>query len=232
MTAPVAERGGRRGMPDGSAGRLPAPTRGRRPALAGLAVLLIVGGALTSGLIALRSGEKVEYVAIRQTVEVGARIEASDLGVADLAGSGVEGIPASERRRLVGMYATRRLSKNTLAVRSDFSAKQQVPAGAAVVGVVLTAEQRPAKPLAVNDVVAVYVVPRTEDAEGEASLVVRAATVIETAETRAAGGAGLAVSLLVPDAKVAEVTLNAALRKIAVVKLPAGTTPDVAPGDG
>lgn len=174
----------------------------------------------------------MEYVAIRQTVEVGEKIEASDLGVADLAGSGVEGIPASERQRLVGTYATRRLSKNTLAVLSDFSAKQQVPAGAAVVGVVLTAEQRPAKPLAVGDVVAIYVVPRTEDAEGEASLVVRAATVIETAETRASGGAGLAVSLLVPDAKVAEVTLNAALRKIAVVKLPAGTRPDVAPGDG
>ena len=38
----------------GPANRLPAPPRQRRPALAAIAVLLIVGGALLAGLLAIR----------------------------------------------------------------------------------------------------------------------------------------------------------------------------------
>jgi hypothetical protein len=227
MTTPVVDRGGRRAYPDGSAGRLPAPTRHRRPALAALAVLLIVGGALVSGLIALRSGERTDYVVLRRTVDVGQRIDRGDLGVARIAGEGARAIPAADLPRLVGQFATTRVYEGTLATHEMFSAKQQVPAGSAVVGAVLSAEQRPARALQVGDIVAVYVVPRLDDAGGEAILIVRAAAVVEVVETRAAGGSGLAVSLLVDDDHAADVTLNAALHKIAVAKLPPDTNPEV-----
>lgn len=219
MTAPTAAR-------PSTPTRLPAPVRDRRPALAGLAVLLIVGGALTSALVAFRSGQRSDFVVIRNVVEPGERVEADDLGTARIAGTGANAISADARRNLVGSYATTRLYPGTLATRAMFAAQEQIPSGAVLVGAVLAPEQRPAGGLRPGDVVDVYVVPRREEAGGDPVLLVHAALVQEVVASRGAGDT-LAVSLLVPAAKAGEVTGAAAAGRIAIVKLPSAAVPVV-----
>jgi hypothetical protein len=57
--------------------RLPSAPRERKPALAVLAVLLIVGGALAAGLLVVRSGQRVGAIEVTQTVVEGEHIPLS-----------------------------------------------------------------------------------------------------------------------------------------------------------
>lgn len=236
MTAPAVEqrrrgRGGARPA-DAAPSRLPAPTRDRRPALAALAVLLIVGGALASGLVALRSGQRVDYLVAAREIAPGAQVAAADLRVARIAGTGASAIPASRRGEVVGTYATTRIPANALLTGAMVSREQRVPSGAAVVGVVLSATQQPAAPLREGDVVRVFTVPREEEGGGAATVLVDAAEVVEVGGDTRGEQSGTAVSLLVREGVAQEVTLQAALRKISVVRLAPGVEPAVSSNGG
>jgi SAF domain len=208
--------------------RLPGPVRERRPALAALAVLLILGGALASGLIALRSGERSDYLVLRDDVAPGERITASDLGVARIAGTGASAIAASRRDQVVGEYARARLFDGTLLTPDMLSSGSLVPAGAAVVGLVLSPERRPAGGLDRGDIVSIYTVPRPDDGAGEAAQLLSAVQVVEVDDLRTDGGSSLAVSVLVPMGDAEELTLQSSLNQLAVAKLSPGTRPLVA----
>ena len=52
-------------------GRLPVPSRDRRPALAALAILLVLAGALGSALVAYRSGSRVDVLVARHDIGPG-----------------------------------------------------------------------------------------------------------------------------------------------------------------
>ena len=194
-------------------------------------MLLILGGALASGLIALRSGERSDYLVLRADVEAGARIAAADLGVARIAGTGASAIPAGRRAQIVGQYARTALFSGTLLTAQMLSAKEAVPANAAVVGTVLTPERRPAAPLRPGDVVAVFTVPRPDEPVGESSELLSAVEVVDVAEVSTGGGAAVAVSLLVPHADAREVALRSALGQLAVARLAPGTAPLVSVAD-
>lgn len=56
---------------------MPSAPRERKPALAVLAVLLIVGGALVAGLLVVRSGQRVGAIEVTQTISEGEQIPAS-----------------------------------------------------------------------------------------------------------------------------------------------------------
>lgn len=211
--------------------RLPVPVRERRPALAALAVLLILVGALASGLIALRSGERSDYLVLRADVEAGARIDAEDLGVARIAGTGASAIPAAQREQVVGQYARTALFSGTLLTADMLAPQETVPAGAAVVGTVLTPERRPAAPLRPGDVVAVFTVPRPDEPVGQASQLLSAVEVVDVDEVNTGGGAAVAVSLLVPQSDAQEVALRSALGQLAVAQLAPGTEPLVSAAD-
>jgi SAF domain len=208
--------------------RLPGPVRERRPALAALAVLLILGGALGSGLIALRSGERSDYLVLRSDVAPGQRISASDLGIARIAGTGASAIAVGHRVQVVGQYARTRLFSGTLLTPDMLSSGSLVPAGSAVVGLVLSADRRPAGGLDRGDIVSVYTVPRADDSGGEGAQLLTAVQVVEVDDVRTDGGSSLAVSVLVPMASAQELTVMASLNQLAVAKLSPGTTPLVA----
>lgn len=232
MSAPtVDERAGRRRATAPVPGdRLPAPVRERRPALAALAVLLIVGGALASGLVVLRSGHRSDYVVFVRTVQNGDQIRASDLGLTRLAGdSHTNGIAGARRGRLVGQYATTRIYAKTLANYSMFSVAPTVPRDTAVVGAVLAPAQRPADPPTQGDVVAIYDVPKADSGSG-ATRLVNAALI--TAVAAAGGTDGLPVSLRVPTADAAAVATAAAQGELTIVELPPGTPPSTTAGSG
>jgi hypothetical protein len=226
-TPTISSRAGRREAAQ-QPSRLPGPVRERRPALAALAVLLILGGALASGLIALRSGERSDYLVLRADVAPGERISASDLGVARIAGTGASAIAASRRDQVIGQFARARLFGGTLITPDMLSSGSLVPPGAAVVGLVLSPDRRPAGGLDRGDIVSVYTVPKADDGGGEATQLLTAVEVVEVDDIRTEGGSSLAVSVLVPLHDAQELTLRSSLDQLAVAKLSPGTSPLVA----
>ena len=129
-TAPAAQR------------QLPGRVRERRPALAALGILLVVGGALGSALVVHRSGDRVDVLIARHDSQPGEKITSDDLGIARIATDGAAVVPAGARANFVGTYATTRIPADTLLNRTMFLANGSVPEGAAVVGVFMKGDSR------------------------------------------------------------------------------------------
>jgi hypothetical protein len=111
-----------------TASRLPS-TRESRPALIGLALVLIVGGALASAYLAIQAGDRAYFVRVDQDVAQGARITDDDLGRVSLPEGFVGGIPAGDADTVVGQSATTRLLAGTILVPSMVSAEAGVAEG-------------------------------------------------------------------------------------------------------
>lgn len=107
------------------ASRLPS-TRESRPALIGLAVLLIVGGALASAFLAIQSGNRATFVKVNREVVQGARISEGDLGTVSLPEDYDNAIPSTQADSLVGQSATTRLLPGMVLMRSMVSKKAGV----------------------------------------------------------------------------------------------------------
>jgi hypothetical protein len=84
-----------------AADRVPVPTRQRRPGLAALAIVLILGGAALSGYLAITSGNKTSVIALARDVEDGNLITAADLTTISVSAPGVNTVPASELDNVV-----------------------------------------------------------------------------------------------------------------------------------
>ena len=80
---------GRSGLGASGGQRLPVSPRERRPALAALAVLLILGGALTSAYLVMASGERVSAIRIAQPVAAGQQIPMSALEEVQVGDTGI-----------------------------------------------------------------------------------------------------------------------------------------------
>jgi hypothetical protein len=207
------------GSSTGSADRLPAPVKERRPALAALAVIMIVGGALASGMLVLRSGERDDYLVVRSTINPGRKIVDTDLGVAQIAGTGAHAVAAARRSDIVGRYATTRIFPGTLITYEMVTKDNEIPDGWAVVGAVLSTNQRPAAPLRPGDLVRVLSVPRADGTDdGQATILLNSAEVRAVEETPTNGA--IAVSLLVPVDRVQPVAAAAAQGTVALALLP------------
>ena len=206
-------------------GRLPGPARDRRPALAALALLLVLGGALASALIAYRSGDRVDVLVARQDIELGQQVREADFGIARVAADGAQTITAEAAVNFEGASATTRIPAGTLLNRSMFLANSIVPDGAVVVGVVLTTSQRPAADLRSGDVVRVFAVPREAGDNPVGTVLVPAVRVAE--RVPAGQGDVLRLSLLVPEESASAIVAAAATNSIAVTRLAANTRPVV-----
>jgi len=107
--------------------RLPS-TRESRPALIGLAVILIVGGALASAWLAIQSGDRASFVQIDREVAQGATISDDDLTTVSLPEGFEGGVPSSDRKNVVGKTAAARLLPGTVVMRTMISAEPGVAA--------------------------------------------------------------------------------------------------------
>ena len=67
------------GMPPAVGNRLPTARRERKPALAALAVLLILAGALATMVLVNRSGNRISAVMMTRTVAAGTKIQRTDM---------------------------------------------------------------------------------------------------------------------------------------------------------
>jgi Flp pilus assembly protein CpaB len=135
--------------------RLPRPPGRRRPGLAALAVLLIVLGAATAGLLALRMDNRVPVLVARHEIPVGQQITRDDLAQARLSSEGISVIRASQADQVIGRYAGQKIASGRLIDADMLSSSGLLTAGRAAVGMSLEAGRYPAGGLQTGDVVAV-----------------------------------------------------------------------------
>lgn len=205
-------------------GRLPAPVRDRRPALAALALLLVLGGALTSALLAYRSGDRVDVLVARGDIQIGQQVGTGDFAIARVAADGAQQITAEAAPNFGGTYATTSIPAGTLLNRSMFRSGSVVPDRAVVVGVVVSASQRPAEDIRTGDVVRVFSVPR-DAGNAQAGSVL--APAVRVAEVTPGGGEALRLSLLVPEGSATAMVAAASTNTVAVSRLSADTVPAI-----
>lgn len=201
--------------------RLPAPPRERRPVMAALAVLLVVGGAAVAGLVALRADDRDAVLVAGRDIPVGARLTEGDLVESQVSAEGVQVIPAGGAPDVLGTYAVEAIPAGRLLDTSMLNQRDPFSSGDAAVGVPVPAPRVPAQGLETGDEVQVV---RVLDGEGEV-LVERAtvSAVGAAADEAAAAVPSEVATLLVDPADAPAVAAAAAADQVALVLLePAG----------
>ncbi|WP_433157539.1 hypothetical protein [Kribbella sp. CA-247076] len=233
--SPQGTRGAGRAAGSGP-NRLPSG-RERRPALAALAVILILLGAAGSALIAVNSGNRSDFVAIGvDKLEPGHKLERKDLSRGDLAGATDGLIPWSEAEKYIGHYTTTRLYKDQFITPANLTAEKPIPNGGALVGVSLEGGRAPSGGISVGDVVAVIRVPTANQDTTAATTLVDAAEVTDSsgaiADEKTNANTTLNVTVLVPSGKATDVAAAAAAKTLVLVELSPATKPEVSRTDG
>jgi hypothetical protein len=188
--------------------------------LAAAVALIVVGALGTAALVTAATADDL-YLAIRRDVPYGAMLTGDDL-VETRIGNPPElrPVPATERHRVVGAYATMPLASGTLLTAAHVTAVPVPAPGQHVVGITLRGERLPAQHPRPGD--RVLLVATTDRASGDSALPTWPATV-----TRIAGhGGGLldgssartvTLDVAVPAAHGPEVARLAAADRLVVV---------------
>ena len=124
--------------------RLPGAPRERKPALAALAVLLILGGALGAGLLVIQSSKRVAAIEISQQVGAGQRIPLSAMQQVQItADSGLAYVPWDEAGQVARFFTVSAIPQGTLLTREMVATAGTPVAGKAVLGLALKDGQLP-----------------------------------------------------------------------------------------
>ncbi|MFK4067604.1 hypothetical protein [Streptomyces sp. NPDC029674] len=151
--------------------RLPTPPRERKPALAALAVLLILVGALGATVLVLRAGDRIEVVKVVKEIPAGESpvIDGNIRSVMVAEDDSINYVPWEKAKALTKLKAKSTIPGGAVAVGEMFGAKSGLPAGKASVGLSLKEGQYPSD-LKPGDTVAVYpVVSGTSTGKGSSS---------------------------------------------------------------
>lgn len=202
-----------RAVKETAASRLPAAPRERRPLLAVLAVLLIVGGAVLAGFLATRLDHRVEMLAAVDTIEAGQVITREDLASTPVSSNLTTLIPADQIDQVVGRTARVEVAKGQLLDSSQLASAAIPGEGRQVVGVSLEVGRFPANGFKAGDLVDVV------DINGQ-SVSVTGAQVVEAMPTSGTEGdwsSGAVVSIIVDQRDAAALASAGAGGGIAVV---------------
>lgn len=230
---------GRSGLGTSGGQRLPASPRERRPALAALAVLLILGGALASAYLVMASGERVSAIRIAQPVAAGQQIPESALEEVQVGDTGIQFISWSERAKVTRHVAAVRLVRGALLTNSMIVPGDAPQNGRLIVGLALKPGQFPSGGLEVGRHVTLYAVGGGQNGGPRAGTVLSEdAIVVGISGDRDTGGLGGArlssdqtsVDVAVPPGDAAKVTQAASAQAVAVALIPDGTRAAAAPG--
>ena len=150
--------------------RLPTPPRERKPALAALAVLLILVGALGATVLVLQVGNRVEVVKVTKEIPIGESItKANSTSVLVAADDSIHYVKWSQLKAIQKYKAVTTIPGGTVVVGEMFAKKTSLPAGKASVGLALKEGQYPSN-IKGGDVVAAYRVGRySASSNGSAS---------------------------------------------------------------
>lgn len=203
----------------------PSPPRRRRPALAALAVVLIVGGAALSGLLALRLDSREPVLVLTQDVPAGTEITTAMLGTTRVASKGLSIIPESDARTVLGTYAKTQLNQGQLLDTTMVVTGDPIGDDQARVGVTFKAGQYPPGLQGADEV---RLVRLGDGTAGAAPL--STALVIETnqdsGDSGLSGGAGggLQATVLVPADAADDVVDAAGNERLGVALIKRGVT--------
>jgi hypothetical protein len=155
--APGVDQQGAWSEPTAPSGRrVPSAPRERRPALAALAVLLILGGALGAGFLVLQSGKRVAAIEISQQIGAGQQIPLIAMREVEIAaGTGLSYVPWNEASQVANYYAVSVIPPGTLLTNAMVGQASNLAAGKAVFGLSLKDGQIPAE-LQVGDHIDIY----------------------------------------------------------------------------
>jgi len=170
--------------------RLPS-SRERRPALAALAVLLIVGGAFASGWLALQAGNRSEYLQVRAGAEIGPGqpIAEEDLSSVELPEDFEGGIPASRLEELGDLRAVTRLVSGTVLLETMLSRDGDLTDGQQELGLTVPASRLPGG-LEDGSQLAINVVPQDDEDEAATYVVILSSLELPTGDDGGIGSGG------------------------------------------
>jgi uncharacterized membrane protein YgcG len=159
-----AEAGGVWPEPTAPAGRrLPSAPRERKPALAALAVVLVVGGALLAALLVVDAGHKAGAIEITQTVGQGQKIPVSAMQEVQVtSGSDLDYVPWNQASQVANAYAVTMLPAGTLLTPQMTTSTNNLANGMTIIGLALKDGELP-DGLQVGDHVDIFV---TSDSTG------------------------------------------------------------------
>jgi hypothetical protein len=223
----VADGSGRPSLGAAAGQRLPVPRRERKPAMAALAVLLIVGGALVSAYLVMVSSQRVPVIRIAQPVAAGQRIPASALQEVQVSSAGdLDYIPWGDRGKVSQTFATVTLVKGALLTNGMISTDSSVAKGTVVVGLALKPGQMPAAGLQPGDRVALYAVTPQNGQSGpqNGAVLAPSATVYDVVRPgqNDVQSDTVTVSVSVPVADAPQVTQASSAGAVAVALLAPG----------
>ena len=191
-----------------------------------LAVLLIVGGAATAGLLAVRMDAREQVLALNQDVAPGARITTDMLGSVPVASDGLMLVPAEQASDVVGTYARVAMSKGQLLDVSMLVRSEPLDGSLAVVGVPLSSGRVPAG-LRSGDLVRLI---RLEDSgslgEPMATALVMETSTVSSDDLIGGGGASSSARLLVPADAADQIVGAAGQDKIGAALIGRGVAVD------
>lgn len=182
---------GRSAAPSGPAvgDRLPTPPRERKPALAALAVLLILVGALGATMLVLQAGDRIEVVKITKEIPAGQKVtDANTTSVMVAEDPGIHYVEWTQLAALKKLKAVSTIPAGVVAVGEMFGEEAKVPSGKALVGLSLKEGQYPAG-LENGDAVAAYRVGGTSRSDSDA-------------DSGSSGSTGGGDTLIVDEARV------------------------------
>ncbi|MDQ0750480.1 hypothetical protein QF034_004711 [Streptomyces africanus] len=215
--------------------RLPTPPRERKPALAALAVLLILVGALGATMLVLQAGDRIEVVKVTSQVQAGESLKKSDVTSVMVAkDENIHYVEWSQLATIQTYKAKSTIYPGTLAVGEMFAKTASLPAGKASVGLALKEGQYPSD-IKAGDVVSAYRVGTTgsssnnsDDSTGSSGTSSSGGALVDNArvntikdDTDATVSTGnLSLTLLVDQADAAALASAAAANEVAIVHVP------------
>lgn len=198
--------------------KLPVPPRERKPALAALAVLLILGGALATTLLVLRSGDRISAIRVTQQIGAGQRFSAPAIEEVKIADTGIAFVSWSQRQQVLDSFAAVTILPGTLLTNQmGVRASSELGEGKATVGLSLKPGQMPAG-LQQGDRVQVIFVP-SRLSQGESRVLAASALVFAVGDRSRTGNSGQ-ITVVVDAPAAPEIVASASSGEIAVAELP------------
>lgn len=208
----------------GGTAKGPSPARHRRPALIGLALLLIVGGAAIAGLLAVRIDSRVPVLVAAREIAVGQQITRGDLATTRVASEGLTLLSADSASQVVGQYAAQTVPAGRLLDAGMLSGQGFLKPGTSAVGVSVGTGKMPASGLRSGDAVQVVSVK-----DGQGKVLVGSAVVSSVAGGESGGSfigggssSGTVATLIVGQDQAASVAAASAANQVALVLLSRG----------
>lgn len=189
-------------------------------------MLLIVLGAATAGLLAVRLDTRDQVLVARRDISAGQQIQRDDLAVTRVAAEGVQLIPAGQAETVIGRYASSRIDAGRLLDPGMLVQSGILTSDKGAVGMALAAGRFPASGLESGDHVQVV---RAVDGSGR---VISADAVVGSVNGPSEGVFGsegsdtTVVTVVVPRGEAAAVAAAAAADQVSLVLLTRGTPLD------